>query len=107
MGIKTLIGAILKSVTAPAGVVAGTGRVIGKKSRDEYKYVEGERLMIINAELLGGKIERAICYDSIRRWEPPFDHEPISEEKRQEILRNFCSYLESQHISYKVWKDPD
>jgi hypothetical protein len=67
--------------------------------RDELKYTEDGRELIIYSELQTGN-GRCLHADSIRNWLPPYDREPVTEEKKQEIVSMACEYLKAR--GYKV-----
>ena len=70
--------------------------------RDEYKYWEGEKSMLIGIDMLTREPQKAISPSAIRRWLPPHENEEITEEKRQEILAEICQLFESQGVSYEI-----
>ena|SRR5262245_896417 len=70
--------------------------------RDEYKYIEGDRALTVQIEMLTGSPKRVIYTSTIRKWMPPNDDEAISEEKRREIVARICKYFETNNISYTV-----
>ena len=70
--------------------------------RDEYKYIEGERALKVQIEMLSGTPKRLIYSRTIKSWLPPHEHETISEEKRTEIIGKICKYFEINDLSYTV-----
>ena len=70
--------------------------------RDEYKYIEGERALTVQIEMLSGTPKRLIYSRTIKCWLPPHEHETISEQKRKEIIEKICKYFEINHLSYTV-----
>lgn len=70
--------------------------------RDEYKYIEGDHALTLQIEMLSGNPKRLIYSRTIKIWLPPFDNEPITEEKRKKILEKICKYFEINNISYIV-----
>jgi hypothetical protein len=65
-------------------------------------YTEGERSLRVDSEILGGPSGLAIYGDSIAHWDPPEDHEPISEEKRAEIVDNIKRAFEFRGIRIQI-----
>jgi|GraSoiStandDraft_10_1057309.scaffolds.fasta_scaffold214134_1 hypothetical protein len=70
--------------------------------RDEYKYIEGDRALTVQVEMLSGTPRRVIYSRTIKNWMPPHDNEIITEDKRKEIVANICKYFEMNNISYTV-----
>ena len=70
--------------------------------RDEYKYIEGDRSLILQVEMLSGTPQRVIYSRTIKNWVPPHDKEAITDEKKKEILKKICKYFELNNISYTV-----
>jgi hypothetical protein len=70
--------------------------------RDEYKYIEGDRALRVQIEMLTGAPKRVIYSATIKNWMPPNDNEVITEDKRKEIVAKICKYFEMNNISYTV-----
>ena len=70
--------------------------------RDEYKYIEGDHALTLQIEMLSGTPRRAIYSRTIKKWQPPHDHETITDEKRKQILEKICKYFEINHLSYII-----
>jgi hypothetical protein len=51
-------------------------------------YVEKGRSLHLYSEVLAKPNAVAIWRDSIKRWDPPDDAEPISSQDREEIIQN-------------------
>jgi hypothetical protein len=81
--------------------IDGTSSMI-RWGRDEYKYIEGDRVLILQAEMLSGTPKRVIYSRTIKKWLPPHEKEDISDQKKQEILAKVCKYFELNGISYTV-----
>ena len=69
--------------------------------RDEYKYIENDHAMIINAEL-GSNPSRIVYIESIKRWLPPYESEPVTEADRERILAKVEAYLQKHKITYRI-----
>jgi hypothetical protein len=70
--------------------------------RDEYKYIEGDRALRVQIEMLSGTPEKVIYSRTVKNWLPPHENEVITEEKRKEIVAKICKYFEINNISYTV-----
>lgn len=72
--------------------------------RDTFEYVEnGDHRMEIFIELMGrGKPGRILHANSIRKWHPPHDQEPITPEHKTQILSNIRKFLDNNRIDYGV-----
>ena len=75
---------------------------IERIGRDEYKYVEGDHVLMFQAEMLSGSPRRVIYVRTIKNWLPPFEIEKITEQKRTAILEKVCKYFDVKGISYTV-----
>src|SRR5262245_35143301 len=90
-------------------ISSGIGRVtriddssqLTKLGRDEYKYLEGERSLVLQVDMLRGR-NRLLYSSTIERWLPPHEDETISEEDRRRIAAKIASFLTSQGYSVKV-----
>ena len=56
--------------------------------RFQLRYCEGDRSMLVEQDLQGVQRVIAIERGSMRSWEPPHEHEPVSEEERDRIIGN-------------------
>jgi hypothetical protein len=70
--------------------------------RDGYKYIEGERSLVLQIDMLRGVPNRLLYSSTIKRWLPPHQDERISEEDRQRIATKIANFLVSQGYSVKV-----
>ena len=75
---------------------------VERLGRDEYKYIEGDRALILQIEMLSGIPQRVIYSRTIRNWLPPYDKEEITDPKRRDIIEKLCKYFEQNRISYTV-----
>jgi immunity protein 74 of polymorphic toxin system len=75
---------------------------VERLGRDEYKYIEGDRALTVQIEMLSGTPARVIYSRTIKNWMPPHDTEVITEDKRKEIVTKICKYFEMNDISYTV-----
>ena len=70
--------------------------------RDGYKYVEGERSLVLQIDMLRGVPNRLLYSSTIKRWLPPHQDEMITEEDRKRIAAKIANFLTSQGYSVKV-----
>jgi hypothetical protein len=70
--------------------------------RDEYKYLEEERAVVVFIEMLSGAPNRLIHLSSIDQWIPPHKDQPITEEERQRIAKKIAKFLADQGYSVQI-----
>jgi hypothetical protein len=70
-------------------------------NREVAAYVEGDKELHFG--FIGGGDGWAIDKNSITRWEPPHQFEPISEAEAQRIRRNIEEGLKAQYMSVEWW----
>ena len=71
--------------------------------RTGIEYRESSKAMFIESEILMTDVPNvAIWKDHIRAWKPPHDKEPVSEEKRTEILRHICAALKWRNTQVEI-----
>jgi hypothetical protein len=61
--------------------------------RTGLEYREGPKTMFIDSEVLA-KQGIAIFKRSIVAWKPPFDEDPVTESKKDEIIQNLVAAFE-------------
>ena len=67
------------------------------------EYRESDKTMFIESEILMIDIPTvAIWRDRIRSWGPPYDSEPISEQKQTEILQHICAALKWRNTQVEI-----
>lgn len=105
MSINTYTEGIKKMFTKIGlqGVESSEGFIVGSVGRYELLYQEGEHKLIINIE--GGwdkdnKFFISIYTSTITHWQPPYENEPITEEKKQQIIQRICAALDFLEIRY-------
>jgi hypothetical protein len=67
--------------------------------RDEYKYVEGERSLILQIDMLMREPKRMIYSSTIKRWMPPYQNEEITEADRRRIASKIADFFSRRRIS--------
>ena len=70
--------------------------------RDGIVFEEDGRRVNIFSELLGGKTSRDIHANSIKKYEPPHEGEPLTLERQEEILDLLCEEYDYRGVSYEV-----
>ena len=75
---------------------------IKKSGRDTYKYMEGNHVMEVYAEQQIGDPLVIIDSRSFDKWLPPYDHESIPNEHKQQIIHKVLAYLKRINVSFKI-----
>jgi hypothetical protein len=70
--------------------------------RDTFDYVEGDHVMAVYAERMAKEFDRFIGPASIKRWKPPFENEPVTEDVRKRVLERICKYFDAAKITYRI-----
>jgi hypothetical protein len=70
--------------------------------RTGMNYIEGDRTMRIDSEVLAKPGAMAIWSRSIRHWEPPHDTQPVTDEDRRRVVENIRLAFESQGYELQV-----
>lgn len=70
--------------------------------RDEYKYVERDRSLLLQIEMLHGKPSKLIYSSTIKGWLPPHQTDKISEEDRKRIAEKIAQFLTREGESVQV-----
>jgi hypothetical protein len=73
-----------------------------KVGRDEYKYVERGRSLLLQIEMLHGTPSKLIYSSTIKQWLPPHDAERISDDDRKRIAERIAQFLARQGESVEV-----
>jgi len=69
--------------------------------RDTFDYREDDHHLTVFAER-SKEPDFLIYSESINHWDPPFEGDAISAEKKAQVLRNVCLWFEARGKSYKV-----
>lgn len=69
-------------------IASDEGFSIEVLGRTGIEYREGERAMIVDAEVLAPGHGIALFKKSLLGWKPPYDGEHLSDERKVEILNN-------------------
>ncbi|MEW5978116.1 MAG: Imm74 family immunity protein [Acidobacteriota bacterium] len=70
--------------------------------RDEYRYVEGERTLTLQIDMLKGRPSKLIYPSSIDRWLPPHEDKPITDLDRKRIAQKIADFMRKQGISVAI-----
>lgn len=85
----------------------GAGPSVRLLGRAGLRYTEGERVMEVDGEMLvGGPADWVVYTDSITRWQPPHDTEPVSAERKAEIVRAICEALRARGVRVETQERP-
>jgi len=66
------------------------------------RYVEGDRSMFVDSEVLAKPGAMALWGETIRRWDPPYDAEMVGPVERSRIIDNIRLAFESQGYELQV-----
>ena len=69
---------------------------------DTVEYREGDKLLKAYMEMLSGRVNISLDSRSIRRWEPPVADEPLTTEKKQQIIEGVCAAASFLGIRYVI-----
>ncbi len=67
--------------------------------RSGVVYEEGERSVLIEAEMMAGPTDLVIYSDSIRYWQSPHEGKVISPDEKQRIKENITKELEDKGLN--------
>lgn len=73
-----------------------------KVGRDEYKYVEGERSLPVQIDMLRGKPSKMLYSSTIGPWLPPHQDEPVTEAERSRIANKIADFHTRQGESVVI-----
>lgn len=78
------------------------GSNLKRIARDGYEYSEGDHSLIVQVEVQSGKPDVIIYSSTIDKWLPPYEDEPLSQSKHEEILQKVIKHLQRGGITYEV-----
>jgi hypothetical protein len=67
-----------------------------------HVYREANRRLVVNTEMQTGDLDFIIYRSSIGGWQSPHDKDPISQDKKMEILGKMERYMQVNGLRYKV-----
>ena len=77
-------------------------RRLDRLGRDEYKYCDGGRCVVLQIEMLIGKPDRLLYSSTIKKWRPPFETEKIDATERSEIANQIAKFLNDNGHNVEV-----
>jgi hypothetical protein len=77
-------------------------RSLMRLGRDEYKYCDGDRELVLQIEMLTGKSERLLYSSTIKKWSPPHENEPLGSTERREIAEWISRCLEKAGYTVEI-----
>ena len=84
------------------GIISDSGFAVNIKPPNKVEYREGDKLLIAYMDMLRGDPAIDIDSNSIKSWLPPHQNEPLTPEKKQEILNNICDALRFSGLTYVI-----
>ncbi len=90
------------TVPRPNRYESSRGFSVEVLGRTGLRYVEDERALFVDSEILAAPAGVLIYRDSIKSWDASDEVEPLSEEARQRIVDNIRAALGSQGIVVDV-----
>jgi hypothetical protein len=84
------------------GIVSDAGFSVKLRRPHSIEYQEGGRRLMAYMDMLVGNPAIDIDSTSIVSWEPPHQHEPITPERRRQIMKNICAALEYSGVTYVI-----
>jgi hypothetical protein len=66
------------------------------------RYVEGDRSMFVDSEVLAKPGAMALWGETIKRWDPPHESEIVGSDDRGRIIENIRRAFESQGYELQV-----
>ena len=84
------------------GAKSDSGFLIRFRGLHDVIYREGDKVLVAFRERLTGDPSVDVDSASIESWEPPYQNEIISSEKKRQILDNICAALDFLGITYLV-----
>jgi hypothetical protein len=71
--------------------------------RTELRYVEGDRVLIIDSEMLAGPSGLAVYSDSIEHWSAPSASESIDATTKARIIENIKAAFKFRGLDIQVF----
>ena len=70
------------------------------------RYREGARSLIVFREPAGIDRHKLIDYESMERWEPPFENDELSDDDRDLVIRNMRRAFAPRRYTVEVMNGP-
>lgn len=90
------------TVPRPNLYESSSGYSVEVLGRTGLRYVEHERTLFVDSEVLAAPAGILIYRDSIKSWDASDEVEPLSDAARQRIIDNISAALGSQGIAVDV-----
>jgi len=81
-------------------IASSAGFSVEVLGRTGLEYREGDKVMFVDSEVLSVGI--AVFTSTISKWNPPFDKEPITKHKKQEISENIRAAFLSRNETVNI-----
>jgi len=90
------------SAPRPNLIESDSGFSIEVLGRTGMRYVEGDRSMFVDSEVLAKPGAMALWGETIKGWDPPHDAEVVGPDDRLRIIENIRRAFESQGYELQV-----
>ena len=90
------------SAPRPNPIESDSGFSVEVLGRTGMRYVEGERSMFVDSEVLAKPGAMALWAETIKGWDPPHDAEAVGPDDRSRIVDNIRRAFESQGYELQV-----
>jgi hypothetical protein len=90
------------SAPHPNVIESDSGFSVEVLGRTGLRYVEGDRSMFIDSEVLAKPGAMALWSESVKRWDRPREAEVVGSEDRSRIIENLRMAFESQGYELQV-----
>jgi hypothetical protein len=90
------------SAPRPNLIESDSGFSVEVLRRTGMRYVEGDRSMFVDSEVLAKPGAMALWRGSIKRWDPPHDAEAVGPADRGRIIENIQRAFDSQGHELQV-----
>ena len=99
---KTLFKSFLMKLRLPDFTRIDNETVLLPIDKDTFKFVEGERSVLINVERLAGDPSMVIYAGLLKQWSSPHEQQDITAEDKDRILNKICYFFDQRGWSYEV-----
>ena len=88
--------------SGPQWAQSDSGFIVKSAGRYRIKYVEGEYVLVVPVERLGGPYLMLIFVSEVKHWEPPYDKESLSPERLEEIGENIGAAMRHLRTPFEL-----
>ncbi|MBE0697872.1 MAG: hypothetical protein IH586_13200 [Anaerolineaceae bacterium] len=67
-----------------------------------FLYTEGDYRAKIGGDMLTGNLDFVVYPNQLTGWLAPYENEPMSDEKKEEILARLLEWMQQQGIRYTI-----